>query len=176
VFTSKPGDPIAALDLLDDLGVTVRLVRQTGKLRVRPRPVPALARELLQANRALIHAVVLGRETGHAWARCDECGEGRMVRTGATPRCAMTPGCEGRHVAEGKETSDAVSAVGTTDTMAEAAPGPTVGTTRHLDDGIQVEELVFPDFAASTHTAPKHPAEFSDEIIPVLAAAVPPDE
>lgn len=104
--TLKPGDPIEVLDQIEDLGVTVRLDRQTGKLRVRPVPVPDAARELLVANKPLIHAVLLGAETGHSWARCDVCGEARMMQAGRTPPCAMTPACEGHHVAEKKETTE----------------------------------------------------------------------
>jgi hypothetical protein len=143
----KPGDPLEVLDALDGLGVRVGLDRQTGKLRVRPVPVPDAARELLLSNRALVHAVLLGAETGHSWARCSVCGEGRMAQAGRTPACSMTPGCEGRHVTEKKEQSGDVSKVDTrTDSMAEAAPDPTVGNTRHLEDSITVDELVLPDF------------------------------
>jgi hypothetical protein len=92
-----PGDPVETLQLLDELGVTVILDRPTGQLHARPVPVPPVVRELIMVNRPLLHAVLTGKRTGHAWARCDECDEGRMVQTSRVPRCAMTPGCKGRH-------------------------------------------------------------------------------
>jgi hypothetical protein len=92
-----PGDPLETFDTLRDMGVTVILDRPTGQLHVRPRPVPALAAELIRSNRALVHAVLLGAHTGHVWARCDQCGEGMMRKKGAGPRrCVMTPGCTGK--------------------------------------------------------------------------------
>ena len=92
------GDPVETLEFLEEIGVTLILDQLTGQLRVRPRPVPAIACELVMANRTLIHAVLLGARTGHVWARCDECGEGRMVQAGRVSRCAMTPGCTGRYL------------------------------------------------------------------------------
>src|SRR5215203_2817194 len=92
-----PGDPLETLELLDEFGVSVVLDDVTGELRARPVPVPAVARELIQANRELLHAVLVGERTGHTWARCGQCGEGRMAQFGRTTRCAMTPGCEGHH-------------------------------------------------------------------------------
>jgi hypothetical protein len=80
------------------MGVTVTLDRPRGQLHVRPRPVPALAAELVRANRALLHAVLYGARTEHVWARCDECGAGMMRRKRAKPRrCVFTPRCDGRH-------------------------------------------------------------------------------
>jgi hypothetical protein len=38
-------------------------------------------------------------DDNHVWTRCDTCGEGSMVRRGKTPRCRMTPHCEGQHIA-----------------------------------------------------------------------------
>jgi hypothetical protein len=93
-----PGDPIEVLELLRDLGVTVTLDRPRGELHVRPRPIPALERELITANRALLYDVLLGAHTGHVWTRCDKCGAGMMRKRGAKQRkCAFTPRCEGRH-------------------------------------------------------------------------------
>jgi hypothetical protein len=108
-----PGDPLETLELLDELGVTVTV--EAGRLRARPRPVPALARELITANRALIHAVLQGAEghrygykdsagkarsktLRHAWMRCDVCGEGVMREKSAGAKCCViTHGCEGKH-------------------------------------------------------------------------------
>jgi hypothetical protein len=93
-----PGDPLDALDLLSIMGVTITLDRPRGQLHVRPRPVPALAAELIRASRALLHAVLYGAYTEHVWARCDKCGEGLMRKKGAKPkRCVFTPGCKGSH-------------------------------------------------------------------------------
>jgi hypothetical protein len=100
-----PGDPLETLEFLDELGVTVVLDDVSGELRARPVPVSALGRELITSNRALLHAVLHGASTGHEWARCDFCGEGRMVQSGRAARCAMTPGCEGSHDARQKEMS-----------------------------------------------------------------------
>jgi hypothetical protein len=96
-------DPIDILDYLQSVGVTVTLDRPTGRLHVRPRPVPARERELIISNQALLHAVLVGPHTGHAWVRCDECGAGMMRKKSAGQRkCAVTPGCEGRmHRAHG---------------------------------------------------------------------------
>jgi hypothetical protein len=94
-----PGDPVEVFEFLGDMGVTVTLDRPRGQLHVRPRPLPELARELIRANRALLHAVRHGAYTDHVWARCRECGEGLMRPKGADPkRCVFTPGCEGRHI------------------------------------------------------------------------------
>jgi hypothetical protein len=98
LFARAPGDPLQALELLEDMGVTVTLDRASGALHVRPRPLPEVARELVVTNRALLHAVLVGAHTGHVWAPCDQCGEGMMRKKSAGPRrCAITPGCEGRH-------------------------------------------------------------------------------
>jgi hypothetical protein len=109
------GDPLETLELLTELGVTVTLDQQTGQLRARPRPVPALARELIAANRALVHAVLLGAEgrrygykdpagkarsktLRHVWMRCDECNEGVMrEKSAGAKKCVITPNCEGKH-------------------------------------------------------------------------------
>src|SRR4051812_14574090 len=77
-------------------------------------PLGAIDAELfdrLLAERDLLIAAIKGRRTGHAFAKCDECGRIAMVRASwkrfdeiankpATdwPRCRMTPGCFGRHV------------------------------------------------------------------------------
>jgi hypothetical protein len=96
-------DPLDVLDYLQSRGLTVTLDRPTGQLHVRPRPVPDLERDLIRTNRALLHAVLLGVHTGHAWFRCDECGEGMMRKKSAGQRkCAFTPRCDGRmHRAHG---------------------------------------------------------------------------
>jgi hypothetical protein len=96
-------DPLDVLDFLQTVGLTVTLDRPTGQLHVRPRPVPDLERDMIRANRALLHAVLLGAHTGHAWFRCDECGAGMMRKKSAGQRkCAFTPGCKGRmHRAHG---------------------------------------------------------------------------
>jgi hypothetical protein len=92
------GDPVALLEVLDDMGVTVTLDRPTGQLHARPRPLPALAVEIIRTNRPLVHAVLLGAHTGHVWTCCDECGAGLMRRKSAKPRrCVFTPQCDGRH-------------------------------------------------------------------------------
>jgi hypothetical protein len=90
-------DPLDVLDTVRRAGSSVRL-SPDGRL-VMSQPSTRLW-SLVAANRALVHAVLLGTRTRHAWGRCDRCGEGRMVRVGHTPRCAMTPGCEGRHIPE----------------------------------------------------------------------------
>jgi hypothetical protein len=98
-FAFAPGDPLEVIDTLRAMGVTVTLDRPRGQLHVRPRPLPELARQLVRANRALLHAVLYGAYTDHVWALCDKCGEGLMRPNGAKPRrCVFTPGCEGRHV------------------------------------------------------------------------------
>jgi hypothetical protein len=97
-------DPLVALELLDDLGVTLVLDDVTGELRARPVPLPAGAREVIRANRVLLHTVLMGERTGHVWARCDVCGEGRMTQSGRAARCAMTAGCPGHHDPKKKAT------------------------------------------------------------------------
>jgi hypothetical protein len=91
------GDPIVTLETLAAFGVTVTLGRDRQQLHVRPRPVGAVSAELVRANRSLIHAVLFGAHTGHAWARCDECGAGVMRKKNAgSKKCVITPGCEGQ--------------------------------------------------------------------------------
>lgn len=89
-------DPLNVLDAVRCAGSNLSL-RPDGRL-VMSRP-SINAWSLVVANRPLVHAVLLGARTGHTWGRCDRCGEGRLIRSGTSHRCAMTPGCEGRHLA-----------------------------------------------------------------------------
>jgi hypothetical protein len=93
---SRIGDPLDLLDLLAADGCEVQC-RPDGKLVVRR--LPRWATLVHPSSWQLVAAVLAGRATGHAWTRCDRRGEGRMVRVGARPPCAMTPGCEGYHEA-----------------------------------------------------------------------------
>jgi hypothetical protein len=79
---SRVGDPLDLLDLLVAEGCEVRR-RPDGKLTVRPLPRWAPLVEL--SNWQLLAAVLAGRRTGHAWARCDGCKEGRMSGSGHVP-------------------------------------------------------------------------------------------
>lgn len=90
-------DPLDVLDGVSRAGSSVRL-RPDNRLAMSRPSIEAWS--LVVSNRALVHAVLHGTRTGHAWGRCNHCGEGRMIRVVHTPRCAMTPGCEGRHIPE----------------------------------------------------------------------------
>jgi hypothetical protein len=78
---------VDALELLASLerdGVTVELHRPTGKLRVRPVPVPVSARELLQSHRELLvehlndaEQLLAGMvDTVYEARECNGCGKG----------------------------------------------------------------------------------------------------
>jgi hypothetical protein len=88
-------DPLEVLDTVRRAGSSVRLAFDGRFVVAQP---STKVWSLLAANRALVHAVLLGARTGHAWGRCDQCRQGRLIRNGTTPRCSMTPGCAGRHV------------------------------------------------------------------------------
>jgi hypothetical protein len=88
-------DPLEVLDAVRRAGSSVRLAPD-GRFVVAQPSMKVWS--LLAANRALLHAVLLGAQTGHVWGRCNRCGEGRLIRNGTSPRCVMTPGCEGRHL------------------------------------------------------------------------------
>jgi Protein of unknown function (DUF3631) len=89
-------DPLDVIDIVDQNGL--KLESFGHRLYLGPPPVPPLIKELIAAHRELLIALDIGRRSGHVWGRCDDCGEGRLIRSGTSPRCAVTPGCEGRHV------------------------------------------------------------------------------
>src|SRR5262245_38734628 len=97
---------------MDPLDVLDGVRRAGSRVRLRPDNRLAISRpstkvwSLVASNKALIYAVLVGARTGHAWGRCSHCGEGRMIQVAHRPRCAMTPGCEGRHIAEPIDTTD----------------------------------------------------------------------
>jgi hypothetical protein len=75
--------------------------RRPGKL-VPPADWVRLGAEARERYRAK-NGKVKDRKLTHVWAACDVCGEGIMRAKGAGPKkCVITPGCEGRHVAEKK--------------------------------------------------------------------------
>jgi hypothetical protein len=91
-----PDDPQGTIEWLRPRGVNLGLTAD-GRLVGHPAPIPSWARFAVAWHRDAIVAILVGRRTGHVWARCDQCSEGRMVRAGASPGCALTPRCEGRH-------------------------------------------------------------------------------
>lgn len=94
------------VELLASLGGvgTVLELDDHGRLVTSGRITPALRLEV-EAHRAELVGVVLGRITGHAPGRCDACGAvaivGVWTASGAkraAPRCRLTPACPGRAV------------------------------------------------------------------------------
>lgn len=57
---------------------------------------PGLA-ERIRRYRVELAWSVLGRRTGHSWSACSVCGEAALVRDDTSPKCRLTPRCEGRH-------------------------------------------------------------------------------
>jgi hypothetical protein len=98
-------DPLELLATLRGLGVRARVV--DGRLQTigLGGAIPDDVAADLRAQKALIVAVLLGRSSGHVWARCTACGAGTMTTALAPhrkartswPPCRMTPRCEGRH-------------------------------------------------------------------------------
>ena len=72
----------------------------------------SVARFLLILDATVVSPIVDDVELDtdeHAWACCDICAAGSMVKRGTTPRCRITPRCEGRHVSKLNKVKDAKS-------------------------------------------------------------------
>jgi hypothetical protein len=70
-------------------------VRITGNVLAIEEIVVAVCRWYADELRAL----VVARASGHDVGVCNVCGEWRFIRAADTPRCSMTFGCAGRHLA-----------------------------------------------------------------------------